>query len=290
MSETATKAFVTAEIEALRQETKAEFAVVHKAIGRLETDVEELKADVRELKTDVRELKTEFGELKADFGEMRVTMRQMEIRARNSRLKNPIARIRPVPIFVQGRGAEEPNPDYFPKYADQLYGLRTPQKERDYQMLAYLSKFYDIQLEAADTSQSSEEIQVDPERAVELLEEILGLDEDNFIAFRARAQQFATQGPTAEKRDRPATSSSGGPQPHRRRLQTPSDGAPTIPFTITPSRARGHPAPADQVGSPTIPFTKTPSRALEPPSDFHTVAARPRHPSTIPDTEETASS
>ncbi|GAB1314309.1 hypothetical protein MFIFM68171_04519 [Madurella fahalii] len=161
------------------------------AIGRLEADV---------------------GEIKVTMSQMDVRMRQMEARSLNSKLKNPIARIRPVPIFIQGRGAGEPNLDYFPKYADEFYGLRKPQKERDYKMLTYLSEFYDIQLEAADASRSGEEVQVDPERAVELLEAILGLDEDNFIAFRARAQQFANQGPpTAEKRDLPATDPSGGP-------------------------------------------------------------------------------
>lgn len=76
-------------------------------------------------------------------------------------------------------------------------------------MLAYLSGFYDIRLEA-DTSPSGDG-QLDPERAVELLEEILGLEEDNFAAFRAKAQLFANQTQTAEKRDQPATSSSGGP-------------------------------------------------------------------------------
>lgn len=41
-----------------------------------------------------------------------------------------------------------------------------------------------------------------------MLEEILDLGEDNFIAFGvAKAQRFANQGPlAAEKRDRPATS------------------------------------------------------------------------------------
>lgn len=325
--ETAVRAIVTSEIEALRQEAKVEFNAVHQTTRRLETDVSKLKTDVSELKTDVSglkkdvsELKTDASGLKTDVGEMKVTMRQMEIRARNSRLKNPIARIRPVPVFIQGRGAEEPSPDYFPKYADQFYSLRKPQTERDYQMLAYLSKFYDIQLEAADVSRSGEEVQVDPERAVELLGERLGLDENNFIAFRARAQQFATQGPlTAGKRDWPITDSAEGPQPHRRRLQTPSDGLPTIPFTETPSRAPGRPAPVAGVpshGSPTVPFTETPSRAggrrmladrvpsnssptvpstktpshgPERLSNFHTVTARPRCPSTVPDSEETAS-
>ncbi|KAK3364304.1 hypothetical protein B0T25DRAFT_563327 [Lasiosphaeria hispida] len=53
-------------------------------------------------------------------------------RGRNDKRKNPIARIRPIPIFIQGHGAQEPDPAYFPKYADQFYGLRKPQKERNY--------------------------------------------------------------------------------------------------------------------------------------------------------------
>ncbi|KAK3366741.1 hypothetical protein B0T24DRAFT_681932 [Lasiosphaeria ovina] len=273
-----TRAFVKAEIDAFRTETNTRFE-------RIEADVHQLKADVHQLKADVRELKTDVGEIKITMGEMQVTMRQIEVRARNGKLKNPTARIRPIPIFIQGRGAQEPDPAYFPKYANQLYGLRKPQDKRDYQMLAYLSTFYDIQQEAADASESGENVPVDPDRAVELLEEILGLDEDNFVEFRTRAQRFAHQGPAAaEKRDRPATGSSGEqPQLHRRRLQSPSDGS-TVPFTKTPSRAYD--------GSPTVPFTETPSRAApERLSNIRTVAALPRRPSTtIPDSEETASS
>ncbi|KAK0702662.1 hypothetical protein B0H67DRAFT_594877 [Lasiosphaeris hirsuta] len=278
-SDVATRAFVKAEIEALRVDTRA-FVKAEIDAFRTETNArfERIEADVHELKIDV-------GEIKITMGEMQVTMRQIEVRARNGKLKNPTARIRPIPIFAQGRGPQEPDPTYFPKYANQLYRLRKPQNERDHQMLAYLSTFYDIQQEAADASESGEKVQVDPDRAVELLEEILGLDEDNFIEFRTRAQRFADQGPpAAEKRDRPATGSSGEqPQLHRRRLQTPSDGS-TVPFTKTPSRAYD--------GSPTVPFTETPSRAApEQLSNIRTVAARPRRPSTtIPDSEETASS
>ncbi|KAK5656575.1 hypothetical protein OQA88_4554 [Cercophora sp. LCS_1] len=184
-------------------------------------------------------------------------MRQIEVRARNGKLKNPIARIRPIPIFVPGVGAQDPDPAYFPGYVDQLYVLRKPQKESDRKMLAYLSKFYDIWHEASASRSDEEEAKVDPERAVEPLEEILGLDEENFTRFRTRAQQFADQGPPA----------------------APSDGSPTVPFTETPSRAppRG-PAPPHRVpfdGSPTIPFTETPSRAA--PERLLAARAAPQH-------------
>ncbi|KAK1749860.1 hypothetical protein QBC47DRAFT_395156 [Echria macrotheca] len=353
-SDVATRAFVRAEIvslhhdtksdiaeavETLRHETKTEFNSLRQTtqrldanlsqvqtdvsylktdVAQLKTDVAQLKTDVAELKTDVAQLKVDVGDIKVTVGEMQISMRQMEIRMRNGRLKNPVARIRPVPIFVHGQGAREPDPEHFPKYADQLYALRKPRKDRDFRMLAYLSKFYDIEQEAANVDQSSQEIQLDPERAVELLEEILGLDEDNFIEFRANAQQLADQKSAPEKRDRPATSSSGEPQPHRRRLESPSEGLPTIPFSHTPSRAppRAPPAvPADgsptvpfsetpsrapgrlaaagagpSDGSPTVPFSETPSRAPPRPSNTHTVATRPRRASTVPDSEETGSS
>ncbi|KAK0725643.1 hypothetical protein B0H67DRAFT_571076 [Lasiosphaeris hirsuta] len=71
-------------------------------------------------------------------------MRQVDARARNGRLKNSTARIRALPIFIQGHGAKDPDPNIFPKYAHQLYSLRKPQTARDYQILTDLSKFYDI--------------------------------------------------------------------------------------------------------------------------------------------------
>ncbi|KAK5654460.1 hypothetical protein OQA88_7371 [Cercophora sp. LCS_1] len=249
----ATEAFVKTEIDNFRAEVKVELDNIHHKIGRLEADV---------------------GEVKITMGEMQVTMRQIDIRTRNGKLKNPISRIRPIPIFTQGRGAQEPDPANFPRYADQFYGLRKPQKERDYQMLVYLSKFYDIWQEAVD--QSIQEI--DPERAVELLEEILGLEEDNFVP--------SDGSPTVPFTNTPSRAPPRGPAP-----RAPSDGSPTVPFTETPSRAPPrYPAPTPRApsdGSPTVPFTETPSRA----APERLLAARPRRPSaTIPDSEETASS
>lgn len=129
-SELATKDCVRAEINAFRAEVKRRF--------------ERVEADIQELKTNVQGLKTDVGEMKITMAEMQITMRQIDIRARNGKLKNPITRIRPIPVFIQGRGAREPDPAYFPKYADQLYSLRKPQNDHDYYVLTYLSKFYDI--------------------------------------------------------------------------------------------------------------------------------------------------
>ncbi|KAK3364144.1 hypothetical protein B0T25DRAFT_627967 [Lasiosphaeria hispida] len=292
-SDVATKAFVQSEIVATKAFVKSEIASASASLG---AEIASVKSEVASVKSDLAsfkaETKVEFRDVKATISEMQVTMRQFDARARNGKLKNPTARIRAVPIFIQGHGAKDPDPSFFPQYADQLYSLRKPQMARDYQILTDLSKFYDIWNEAANTSQSGEEEdKIDPERAVELLEEILGLEEERFTAFRAKAQQLTDQGPPAgEKRDRLVTSLSGGPQP------TAAQGSPTVPFSQTPSRAPpraqftsdGTPT-VPSGGSPTVPFTETPTRVN--PERLLTILTPPRPRSTIPDSEaETASS
>jgi len=296
----ATKAFVKAEIDSFRGEIRAE---IDSFRGEIRAEIDAFRTETnnrfQSVDADIKELKTDVRQLKVTMSEMQVTMRQIEVRARNGRLKNPISRIRPIPIYVDGRGAQEPDARFFPKYADQLYSLRKPQNDSEHQMLAYLSKFYDIWQEAVDQSIDDD---IDPERAVELLEEILGLDEERFVASRAKARLLASQTPAAaEKRPRPSTDSSGAaPEPIRRKLKTPSDGTPTVPFTETPSRA---PPPGPRLqqaqeagrnpsdGSPTVPLTDSIPPTEDPgPAPAATLPARPRHPSTIPDSEETSGS
>ncbi|KAK3364142.1 hypothetical protein B0T25DRAFT_58914 [Lasiosphaeria hispida] len=191
-SDVTTKAFVKSEIASASASLGAEIASVK---SDLRAEIASFKAETM---AEFRDVKATLLEIQVTLSEMQVTMRQIDARARNSRLKKPTARIRAVPIFIQGHGAKDPDPSFFPKYADQLYNLRKPQTAHDYQMLADLSEFYDIWDEAADTSQSGgEEVKIDPEHAVELLEGVLGLEEDRFLAFRAKAQQLADQGPPA---------------------------------------------------------------------------------------------
>ena len=119
-------------------------------------------------------------------------------------------------------------------------------------MLAYLSQFYDLEREEtdSDTDSSGESREVDPERAVELLEEILGLNEEQFGNFRSRHSRSPQ-----ERHGQQAAS-----------RQTPSDGLPTVPFTES-----------------TAPFTNTPER-------LRALTRRPRDAgSTIPDSEESPS-
>jgi len=112
-------------------------------------------------------------------------------RGRNNNLKNPTLLIRSVPIPGPGGGITEPNPKLFPRHADEFYSLRDASSEHSRRMLAYLAKFYDIGAQSAGSSGSDRAevlLHIDPKRAVELLEDILGLREEHFIVFRERAR------------------------------------------------------------------------------------------------------
>ena len=293
-----TQVFVEAKVEELRQETKAEFKAVRTEISTLRHEFNDFR---EETKDEFKAVKLSLRRLDVSMRQMDVSMRQMDIRARNGKLKDPMARIRPIPIFVPGHGAKEPDVDKFPKYADQLYSLRKPQTRRDYEILAHLSKFYDIldemQLETSEDLSEEGQEQLDPERIVAQLEDILGLEEDNFIGFRAKTQQYQTQ---AEKRVRPETSSSEGRQPHRRRLRS-SDDEPTIPFSSMPSRAaRPAAAAAAAVAAGWVqldsPVPKGPEgsdgNVSLPPTENSRVErlSLRQRPSTIPDSQESKGS
>ncbi len=147
----------------------------------------------------------------------------MAARSRNNNLKNPTLLIRSIPVPDPGGGFVEPDPARFSRNADEFYSLRNPSTDRHCRILAYLTDFYDIALTAFGSSGSG---QVDPARAVELLEDILGLQEDNFVAFRARARQFA------QKRIQPSPDEEGPLQ--RRKVEPPSNGSPTNLNTPSP--------------------------------------------------------
>ncbi|KAG7285837.1 hypothetical protein NEMBOFW57_008131 [Staphylotrichum longicolle] len=66
-------------------------------------------------------------------------------------------------------------------------------------MLAYLVSFYDIRVDAwtedGDDENATQAAASDPERVIQVLEGILGLNEDNFERFRERAEQLANRTP-----------------------------------------------------------------------------------------------
>jgi hypothetical protein len=291
-----------AEFDSVRGEMKAEFDNVR---GEMKAGFDNVNAEfvnVRgEMKAGFDNVNAEFvkvrGEMKAGFdnvwtelGELKIATLQMAARARNNNLGNPTLLIRSIPIFHQDHGIVHPDPARFPRHADEFYSLKTPQTERHRQILTYLAGFYDILQNASDASDASEsdrsqsggETRIDPERAVELLEDILGLQEHNFIAFRERARQFAIRSPAPPpKRGQPAANEK--PQ-RRRRDRSPSDGTPTNLNTPTP--------PGGRPPRPRIVYPIALTHPLSSVSSHHGSTTNPNTPpdapkakSSMPDTE-----
>ncbi|KZL84917.1 wac domain-containing protein [Colletotrichum incanum] len=136
---------------------------------------------------------------------------------RNQNLRNPNLPIEPI-VSLRDEGLVLPNPTRFPKHAKQFYALRKPDTLLRVRMLGYLVGFYDIQWQrwevlggdddADDYETYADEdkdedaatatrppklslwdaVQTYPEFAVNALESILGLNEQNFINFRECAK------------------------------------------------------------------------------------------------------
>lgn len=170
------------ELNAIRNSVSS----VKDGLNRLEHKVEVLNDDVSAFKEDVR----------AQFDRLGVEALRFTALLRNSLLKNPTHRIHPIVIYQPGKGLVEPDRSRFPRHAKEFYSLRNPTTDRHRTMLAYLAIFYDIPLNTTSSSSEDEsdddEVILDsPDLAVEHLEGILGLNEDNFIRFRERAEEVA---------------------------------------------------------------------------------------------------
>ncbi|KAH8907480.1 hypothetical protein BR93DRAFT_865386, partial [Coniochaeta sp. PMI_546] len=133
-------------------------------------------------------------------------------------------RIGPVVAYDSSGETVSPDPRRFPRNAKEFYSMRDTSNARSAKMLNYLVGFYDVRLhhqghsqsdsEASDDDDSSHE-KVEPALiAVEILEDMLGLNEENFINFNKRAAELASRSPQpAVKRPKPpSTSSDGGPR------------------------------------------------------------------------------
>ncbi len=116
-------------------------------------------------------------------------------------------------------------------------------------MLSYLVGFYKLNLSALEGSDGEDEDEdeesVEPEeRAVELLEGILGLNEDNFIRFKKRADEL---------RRLPAPSATKRPQPLARDKEEPAARRPR-PLArdgVEPEQPRPQPPVRDGEGPTT---------------------------------------
>ncbi|KAK4642930.1 hypothetical protein QC761_0062550 [Podospora bellae-mahoneyi] len=154
------------------------------------------------------------GEFNTRFDHLELENKRSQARFYNYTLKNPALRIAPIPTYHPTQGILEPDPTLFPRHAKDFYALRSPSNARHRNMLSYLVIFYDIQLFAPDEDEDEDGDEARPEdvdseatvdrRAVELLETILGLNEDNFIRFRERAAELRVRpAPSAVKRSQP---------------------------------------------------------------------------------------
>ncbi|KAH7137898.1 hypothetical protein EDB81DRAFT_801656 [Dactylonectria macrodidyma] len=206
-----------------KKATDAEFQSVHRAIDQVRV---ELKADFNAFKTETdrrfnmidarfdnvnarfdwmkdefAEIRTQNQRIKDQFEELRIETHRNTFSSLNARLRNPILPIYRLPTWNPAKGIVNPDPNLFPKHAKEFYGLRDPTTERQKRMLVYLASFYDIpHTHPSDTeSQSSDDEDGDiiikhPELTLELIEMVLGLNEENFIEFQRKARERALQG------------------------------------------------------------------------------------------------
>ncbi|KAH6630052.1 hypothetical protein B0J18DRAFT_443033 [Chaetomium sp. MPI-SDFR-AT-0129] len=157
-----------------------------------------------------------FDRLENRFDRLELETLRTAARLRNSTLKNPTLLITPVPAYDSFQGIIHPDPKLFPRHAKDFYAMRDPTSAQHRHMLLYLVGFCDIQLDSPENSidEDDDEDEMQPEtvdletatemRAVEMLEGILGLDEGNFIKFRARAAELRLRPtPSATKRAQP---------------------------------------------------------------------------------------
>ncbi|KAL8380764.1 hypothetical protein RB595_005176 [Gaeumannomyces hyphopodioides] len=138
------------------------------------------------------------------FDLLTLEIRRIDVRFRNSRLKNPFNRIEPAPGFDLKAGIVYPDPKLFPRNARAFYALRNPSTAHQRQVLDYLRAFYELQRDPEHGGSSNDDDDDDdddddeagpsadtPEHTVDELQAILGLEEDKFIRFKERAEEFS---------------------------------------------------------------------------------------------------
>ena len=207
------------------------FDQVEQRLDRLEGEFHTFKAEV---KVRFDQVDARFDQLERKFNtrfdHLELDNKRAQARFYNYTLKNPALRITPIPTYHPSQGILEPDPTLFPRHAKDFYALRNPSNARHQKILSYLVAFYDIQLFAPDEDEDEDEDEARPEdvgpettverRAVELLEAILGLNEDNFIRFTERAAELRVRpAPSAVKRSQPLARGGGEAETRRPRLE-----------------------------------------------------------------------
>ena len=199
---------------------------VHQGLDRLQGEFDEFRDNFNTRFDRVDEFRDNFN---TRFDHVELESKRTAARHRNSTLKNPVLPITPLPAYDPTRGIITPDPSLFPRHAKDFYALRDPTSDRHRRMLSYLVGFYDIQVSTPEGSgdEDEDEDEVQPEdidgavevRAVEMLEGILGLEEDNFLRFRARAAELRSRyTPSTTKRSQPPAQEEGAEAARRARL------------------------------------------------------------------------
>ncbi|KAI1841714.1 hypothetical protein JX265_012062 [Neoarthrinium moseri] len=200
------------EFAAVRSESRSEFAAVRSEFRS------EFAAVRSESRNEFAAVRSEF---RREFDELSANVRRLEAIFYNTRLRNPILPLRPIPIYNTQKGVVYP--DKFPKNAKRFFRLKNPTTPSDKSLLLYLVRFYDVEGHVGwDTDESEYETDSDcdqddlgsgsrerlsledatrrhPHKAVETLSIIFGLDEDAFIEFVNRAAAFKQARPILKR-------------------------------------------------------------------------------------------
>jgi hypothetical protein len=186
--------------------------------------------------------------INARFDRVEFGLRCMNAHSQNNALRNPALRITPLPTLDPTQDIIYPR--IFPRHAKEFYALRNPSDDRHRKMLSYLVGFYKPNLSALEGSDGEDEDEdeddesVEPEeRAVELLEVILGLNEDNFIRFKKRSDELRLPALFATKRPQPPARDTKEPAARRLRPLAGDGVEPVQPRPQPPARdGEGPPA------------------------------------------------
>jgi hypothetical protein len=122
--------------------------------------------------------------------ETRADVQRSTAQNQNSRIRNPHQPIQQVIVLDPVKGIVRPDATLYPKNAAEFYSLRNPTTERKHRMLEYLITFYDVTHVHVPEEEIDDNATSHPQLAVDYLETILGLDENNIEQFRQRARMF----------------------------------------------------------------------------------------------------
>lgn len=197
---------------------------LNQELHSIRASVDGVGQDLREFKVEVdtrfTKVDTQFTKVDTQFTELRVEILRLNAYVRNTALRIPTMRIQPLPAYDPDRGAILPQ--FFPKHWKEFCSLRDPSSPSSHRMLVYLARFYDIPFngEPGSESESSDDELVvnDPDRVVESLEHILGLNERKFAKFEREARELANQPSKAIKRSPPEPEPVPGPN-NRQKLE-----------------------------------------------------------------------